>query len=175
MPQSAAVPDATDLAAPLEAPIQRVLAEWLDYNGHMNIAYYSLAFDRALDHFFDVLGIGWDYTRSGAGSAFALENHLTYSREVREGDPLRITFQLLDHDAKRIHFIEQMHHAEEGFLSATSEQIAMHVSMETRRAAPFPPDILDRVVRIRTAHAGLPIPPQVGRVIGITGRPAKAG
>lgn len=175
MPQAAAVPSQTDFAAPLEAPIQRVLPEWLDYNGHMNIAYYSLAFDKALDHFFDALGIGWDYTRSGAGSAFALENHLTYLREVHEGDPLRITFQLLGYDPKRIHFIEQMYHAEEGFLSATSEQIAMHVSMETRRAAPFPPEVLDRVIRMRAAHAGLAVPPQVGHVIGLPRKPAQAG
>ena len=44
---------------PFRTKNQIVLAEWIDYNGHMNVAYYTLAFDKALDFFFeDVLGIG---------------------------------------------------------------------------------------------------------------------
>ncbi len=31
--------------APLELRQGRVRPEWLDYNGHMNVAYYVLAFD----------------------------------------------------------------------------------------------------------------------------------
>jgi acyl-CoA thioester hydrolase len=156
---------------PLEAPIQRVLAEWIDGNGHLNVAYYSLIFDRALDRFFDDMGIGWDYTQKGEGSAFVLEAHVSFLKEVKTDDPLRVTFQLLDHDEKRIHYIEHMYHATEGFLAATSEQISVHIDMKTRRSSAFPEPVLARIRDIQRAHAKLPVPPQVGRVIRIQKKP----
>jgi acyl-CoA thioester hydrolase len=154
-------------AAPLDLPGQRVLPEWIDYNGHMNVAYYVLAFDKATDRLFDLLDLGADYAKRTSNSSFVLETHVTYAQEVHEGDPLRFTAQLLDYDAKRLHYFLQMFHAEEGYLSATSEQIALHVSLDTRRTAPIPPDQLARLSAVMAAHQGLAKPRQAGSVIGI--------
>lgn len=154
-------------AAPLELSGQRVLPEWIDYNGHMNVAYYVLAFDKATDRLFDLLDLGVDYVKRTNNSTFVLETHVTYAREVHEGDPLRFTAQLLDYDAKRLHYFLNMYHAEEGYLSATSEQIALHVSLDTRRSAPMPAAQLERLAHVMAAHQGLAKPPQAGRVIGI--------
>jgi acyl-CoA thioester hydrolase len=148
-------------------PLQRVERAWIDYNGHMNMAYYHLVFDRALDHVYDELGIGRSYTESGAGSCFTLEVHATYLQELVEEDPVCVHFQLLDCDARRLHFFEHMYHAERGYLAATSEQIAMHVDMQTRRSAPFPADAMQRIDALMAQHASLPKPEQAGRVIGI--------
>ena len=156
---------------PIVCPEQRVEASWIDYNGHMNMAYYHVAFDRALDHVYDGLGIGADYTASGAGSCFTLEVHVTYLSELTQGDPLRIHFQLLDRDAKRVHFFEHMYHAEQGYLAATSEQIGLHVDMTSRRAAPFPAAAMERIDALMEAHRTLPRPEQAGHVIGIRRRP----
>src|SRR3546814_11135356 len=67
-----------------------VLPEWIDYNGHMNVDYYLLAFDQATDLFFDHLGLGAAHRAATGGSTFAGDIHLTYRRELREGDPLRV-------------------------------------------------------------------------------------
>jgi acyl-CoA thioester hydrolase len=158
----------------LDAPVQRVLPEWIDGNGHMNVAYYSLIFDRALDSFFETMGIGWDYTNKGVGSAFVLEAHVSFLREVKVDDPLRVTFQLLDYDEKRIHYFEQMFHASEGFLAATSEQIAIHIDMKSRRSSPFPADVLEKLKTMRATHEGLAIPAQAGRVIRIDRKPPRS-
>jgi acyl-CoA thioester hydrolase len=152
---------------------QKVLPEWIDYNGHMNVAYYVLAFDKALDKVCDNLGIGIDYVRRTNHSLFALEAHVTYLREVHDGDPLRCTWQLLDCDAKRFHYVMAMHHAEQGFLSALSEQIALHVDLTTRRAASFPAEIHRRLDDIRHQHRDVPRPAQVGHVIGIQRKAAE--
>lgn len=156
---------------PIVCSDQRVEEAWIDYNGHMNMAFYNLAFDRALDQVYDRLGIGADYTASGAGSCFTLEVHVTYLQEVLLNDPLRIHFQLLDCDAKRLHFFEHMYHAEKGYLAATSEQIALHVDMANRRASPFPAPALERIETLMAAHRALPRPEQAGHVIGIRRRP----
>ena len=148
----------------------RVLPEWIDYNGHMNVAFYVLAFDQALEVIMESYGIGESYVQTGAGTTFVLENHVNYVGEVLEGAPLRITFQLLDHDAKRFHYFLRMYHAEEGFLSATAEQLTMHVDLSSRRSAPMPPDVRDRFAALSAAQAGLPRPEEAGRPMGIRRR-----
>jgi len=158
--------------APLICPAQTVEDTWLDYNGHMNMAFYNVAFDRGVDHLFDFLGVGAEYAASGVGSCFTLEVHVTYLQELLRADPLTIHLQLLDFDHKRMHFFEQMYHADEGYLAATSEQICMHVDMQTRRSAPFPLAALERLRSLRDVHRTLQIPPQVGHVIGLPTRPA---
>jgi len=144
-----------------------VIPDWIDYNNHLNMAFYNVIFDKGVDHVYDFLGIGEDYTASGNGSCFTMEVHLHYLQELSLGDEVEVHFQLLDFDHKRVHFFEQMHHRGEGYIAATSEQIGMHVDMASRRSAPFPDEVLLRLEELRDAHAGLEIPAQVGHVIGI--------
>jgi acyl-CoA thioester hydrolase len=145
----------------------------VDLNGHMNMAYYHLLFDESLDKAFSELGIGWDYTQAGQGSSFTAEVHVCYLDELLKGDPVRITYQLLDADAKRIHIFGHMYHAEKGYLAATSEQMCVHVDMQTRRVAPFPQAQQARIDAMMSAHRHLPRPEQAGRVIGIRRKAAE--
>ena len=151
----------------MELQRARVLPEWIDYNGHMNVAYYVLAFDKALDAFCDRVDIGHDYVQRTRNSIFVLECHVTYLQEVVEGDPLLFTLQMLDADDKRFHYFMRMYHAEQGYLAATSEQITMHVSLETRRGAVMPAATRRRIQAMVEAHQSLSRAEQAGHVIGI--------
>jgi acyl-CoA thioester hydrolase len=133
----------------------------------MNMGYYVVVFDLATDAWFGYIGLGEAHRAAHAVTTFCLEAHVTYHREVREGDPLRFTSQLLDHDAKRIHYVHEMYHATENYLVATNELMSLHVSETARRATPMTPAILERLARIQAVHAALPRPPQVGRRIGL--------
>jgi len=159
-------------SARLELHSERVHPEWIDYNGHMNVAYYVLAFDHATDALFDHIGLTEDYRRRTGNSTFAVEAHLTYQREVHEGDPLRFTTQFLELDRKRMHFIHFMYHATEGFLAATSEWLSLHVDMATRKVAAMPDELYSRVAEVMRAHSALPWPDEVGRVIHVAQRRA---
>ena len=155
------------LGTPAICPVQRVLPDWIDYNNHLNMAFYNVIFDKGVDHVYDFLGIGEAYAASGKGSCFTMEVHLHYMQELSLADEVEVHFQLLDFDHKRLHFFEQMYHREQGYIAATSEQIGMHVDMASRRSAPFPDEVLSKLEELRDAHAGLEIPAQVGHVIGI--------
>jgi acyl-CoA thioester hydrolase len=157
--------------APLELYRDKVRPEWIDYNGHMNVAYYVLAFDYATDAFFDHIGLDDPYRAESGNSTFAVEAHLTYQREVAEGDPLRFTTQLLGFDDKRLHFVHRMYHAGEDFLAATSEWLSLHVDMTLRRVAPMPAQIQARFTEVMASHRSLAIPPEAGRVIKAPGDP----
>ena len=146
---------------------EEVQPEWIDYNGHMNVAYYELAFDHATDGLLDLVDLGLDYAGRSNNSSFVLESHVTYARELALGDPLRFDLLFLDADEKRLHYFFEMHHAEEDYLAATSEQIAIHVSLESRRTEAFPEPVMRRLEALKSAHAAVPRPTQIGRVIGI--------
>jgi acyl-CoA thioester hydrolase len=153
--------------APIKCPPRAVEQAWIDYNGHMNMAYYVLVFDQCLDHVYDLLGIGEQYVQDHSASCFTREIQVNYLQELTLGDPIRVEFQLLDWDAKRLHFIETMHHEREGYLAATAEQLALHVDMTSRRTAPFPDAVQLRLTDMMHAHARLAKPEQVGQHIGI--------
>ncbi|SRR5579875_14583 len=158
---------AGDIAAPFVSSLMRVEPQWIDYNGHLNMAYYNVLFDRAVDEVYELIGIGLPYLRATAHSTFTAEVHVRYLRELHEGDPVRVTWQLLDYDEKRIHYFEQLLHAEEGWLSATSENMTLHVDMTAKKVAPFPAAVMQRLARVKEAHARLPRPEGVGRRIAM--------
>ncbi|MDQ2101387.1 thioesterase family protein [Azospirillum isscasi] len=153
--------------APLNLHRETVRPEWIDYNGHMNVAYYLLAFDHATDAVLDHFGIGKDYAEGEGRSMFAVEAHLTYAREVTEGDGLTFASLILGGDAKRLHLFHEMRHEEDGFLAATAEFVLVHVDLTERRSVPLAPETVERLARTTAEHAALPVPPQAGRSVGL--------
>ena len=155
--------------APFMSSIMTVLPEWIDYNGHMNMAYYNVLFDRCADEAYERLGFGPDYAKSRGLTTYTAEFHLCYVRELHEGDAVRVSFQLVDHDAKRFHTYQEIHHTD-GWLAATGEALGLHIDMSGPKVAPFPDDVAARVRAMHAAHAALPRPERAGRSIGIARR-----
>lgn len=152
-------------ATPLDLHRETVRPDWIDYNGHMNVAYYLLAFDHATDAVLDRFGIGKAYVAAENRSVFVVDAHLTYAREVTEGTPLRFDSLVLGADAKRLHLFHEMRHAEEGWLAATAEFMLLHVDLATRKTSPFPPAVAAALAEQAAAHAAGPWPPQAGRAV----------
>jgi acyl-CoA thioester hydrolase len=162
-----AAADAALRSGPFLSSVMQIEPQWIDYNGHLNMAYYNVMFDRAIDELWLELGIGPTYMRERHGSTFTAECHVRYLREIHLGDPVRISVFLLGADAKRLHTFEELRHASEDWLSATSENMTVHVDMAARRTAPFPSDIQGRIQEVVQAHAVLPRPDGVGRSVGM--------
>src|SRR4051794_16454311 len=146
---TAAADDDTLLGpAPFLASVMQVEPQWIDYNGHLNMAYYNVLFDRAIDELWLELGIGPAHMEQRRGSTFSAECHVRYLREIHRDDPVQIAVLLLAADEKRLHTFEELRHATEGWLSATSENIHLHVDISARKTAPFPPDIQGRIAGV---------------------------
>lgn len=155
------------MVKPLELYTDVVRPDWIDYNGHMNVAYYVLAFDFATDALWDYLGLTDAYRDASGQSTFAAEEHVTYQREVREGDPLRFSCQLVAWDKKRIHHFHRMYHADEGYLAATIESMSLCVDLKSRRVTEFGAEIQSKLHGLMAEHQFLPRPEQLGRVIQV--------
>src|SRR4051794_6386301 len=146
-----------------------VLPEWIDANGHMNLAYYVVLFDQATDLLYDELGVGQAYRDVTGNSTFTAETHTLYERELRVGERVRITCHLLGADAKRMHYFHEMFHTEHGHRVAAQEILALHIDMSIRRVAPFPPELHARLQDAVRGRAGQPVPHGVGRRIAMPG------
>lgn len=154
-------------AAPLDLHRETVLPDWVDYNGHMNVAYYVLVFDHATDALLDHIGLDDAHRAETGNSVFVAEAHVTYEIEVMEGDRLRVTTQVLDSDAKRMHVFHRMYVDGSAEVAATNELMILAVDLTARRVAPLAETVGANLAKLTAAHAGLAVPAQAGRRIGI--------
>ena len=145
-----------------------VKPEWIDYNGHLNMAYYNVLFDLCADEVYDGLGFGPDYQKSGF-TTYIAEFHVCYVQELKLNDQVNVTFQLVDCDEKRFHSYQEIWHRD-GWLAATGEALALHIDQSGPTVAPMPADIFSKVAEMRDLHAQLPRPDRVNRSIGIKPR-----
>jgi acyl-CoA thioester hydrolase len=144
-----------------------VRPEWIDHNGHMNLAYYTVLFDYATDQLFDLLDLGLAYRRRTDLGTFVIETHNRYERELLAGDKVRVTIQVLFADDKRLHLAHEMYRLDDGERAATQELLFLHVDLRERRVTPFPAELRARVHAAVAAHASLPRPAWVGRHVGM--------
>jgi acyl-CoA thioester hydrolase len=154
------------LPTPFVSRVMELEKDWIDYNGHLNMAYYNVFFDRCSDDVFELMGLGPNYAKERRLTIYTAEVHICYVQELHLGDNVTVTFQLLDHDEKRLRAYQEIRHVD-GWLAATSEQLSLHVDMAGPKVAPFPADIMAKVEAMRAAHAALPMPERAGRSIGI--------
>ena len=153
--------------APFVSSVMIVEPQWIDQNGHLNMAYYNVLFDRGLDEAFGLVGLGWNYLKERGNSTFTAEVHVRYLREIHGGDPVRVTCQLLDFDSKRLHIFQQLFHATEGWVSATSENMSLHIDMSAKKVSPFPSDVAKRLTELKKSHSRLPLPEAAGKRIAM--------
>lgn len=148
----------------------RVRPEWLDYNGHMNEAFYLVVFGEATDGF--MASLGWDaaYRERTRHTIYTAQTHITYLREANLGQDLAVTTQVLDLDAKRVHLFHAMWREGTDLLLATDEIMTLSVDLGTRKVAPWPVDLQAALDGVFAQHRALPRPEQAGQPIAIRRR-----
>ncbi len=155
--------------APLTSWRGTVLAQWVDYNGHLNDAYYMVVFSQAVDALMTLIGLDADGRKATGHSIYTLEAHINYLLEVKLDTPIEVRTQVLGSDAKRLQIYQSLHVADTEPVLAANEQMLLNVDMSGPRAAPFAPAILAKVQALTAAHQDLPRPKYAGRTIALTG------
>lgn len=148
--------------------IQTVKQQWIDYNGHMNIAYYTMAFDQAFDAFLsEQFGVDEKYIKHNQIGPFALQSQYTYLAEMHEGETFSTSVRVFDYDYKRIHLFSEIYRGRDNLLSATCESLSMNVNLQSRKSEAYPNDILKMIEDSYQSTKHLPVPQQIGQQIGI--------
>lgn len=154
------------IAAPLRTEHYAVRPEWIDDNGHLNLAYYLVLFDWATDALWARIGLGDAYRSSGHGT-FAAESHILYRAELAAKESVVVTAQILGLDAKRLHVAHEMRRVRDGVVAALQELMYLSVSLQTRHVVPWPETVFAGLRTAAEAHAALPRPDWVGRRVAM--------
>ncbi len=153
-------------SAPFVSEPLDIEKDWIDYNGHLNMAYYNVLFDRGADRALDILGIGASYARERRMTIYTAEVHVCYVQELHLDHKVKVSFHLLDYDEKRLRAYQEIRHVD-GWLAATSEILSLHVDLSGPKVVPFPTDIMRNIQAMAAAHAALPTPQRAGNHIDI--------
>ena len=154
------------LSSPYKTRNQKVLSEWIDYNGHMNVAYYTLAFDKALDFFFeDVLGIGPSFVEKNKEGPFALKASYNYFNELLEEEIFFVDISILDFDSKRVHVFGEMRKDKSLELSAVFETVLMNMDLNARKVKQYPDRVLELFNIFKSSLGKEKIPVEIGKKI----------
>jgi len=150
----------------------RVKKDWIDYNGHLNVAYYHLIFDQAASDFFRWMGFTPELRKEHEISTFALETHLNFLSEVKLDAEVNVHCRLVDVHPKRFHFFQEMFKTDCGTVAASCESLGTCVDMRSRKSTTIPEPLFERLKLIKAAHADLPRPWQLGHVISVSPKPS---
>jgi len=121
---------------------EKVIKEWTDYNGHLNVAFYVHIFDIAADVMLDNFNMGGQSAKKDKKTTFVAEMHTIYNQEVRLGEEVDTHITYVDHDKKRIHYRLSMFHKEKKYLAATNEVLSLYVDLNKRKVIDFDRDRL---------------------------------
>lgn len=145
---------AAEVAAIPPAREGEVGPEFIDENGHMNILHYMELNARAIGHLLDLAGLDEAFRSAHAVGLFALEQHLTYSSELRLHDAFTVRPTIVDRSQRVVHAVSFVVDETRNVVANSLEQVVALVSREHRRATPFPQPVSQRldVVMNRDAH-----------------------
>ncbi len=115
-----------------------------DHMGHMNVMWYTGKFDEATWSLFLALGLTPSYLREQGRGMAAVEQTISYRRELHAGDVVVVRSWILEVREKAIRFGHEMVNVESGEVAATSELTGVHIDTTARRARPLPPDVVER-------------------------------
>ncbi len=117
---------------------KKIIKDWTDYNGHMNVAYYVLIFDiYGAEKLMTEFKMGEDSAKTTSKSTMVVESHITYNQEVKEGDEVDVNLIYFDHDKKRLLYKLEMIHKSKKYLVSTIESLSLYVDLKERKVAEF--------------------------------------
>ena len=116
---------------------QKIIKEWVDYNNHLNMAYYILIFDQACEVVLEKFKIGADSAKYEKRGTMVVETNTRYISEVKEGDEVDIMLTFFDHDKKRLHLKLEIIKKKTKIISASIEWLSLYVNLETRKVTEF--------------------------------------
>ena len=156
-----------NITSPYETIIGNVKNEWIDFNGHLNVGFYHVAFDLGLTSFEEYIGINKKWREKTKLSTMVVESHASHWGELFKGDTILQRITILGYDKKRLHIVGELFEEKSMRLAATIENMCLFVNMETRKVAESPKDIYENIKCIAKKHASVIRPERLSRVIKI--------
>ena len=134
---------------------KKIIKDWIDYNGHMNLSYYILVFDMGAEVILSKFKMGEHSAKTTKKSTMVVETHTNYIREVKQNDEVIVSLSHLDHDKKRLHYKLEMREKSTNNLSATTEVLALYMDLGKRKVSEFEEEkvkIIDDFIKLNKSN-----------------------
>ena len=119
-----------------------------DHMGHMNVMWYVGKFDEGTWHILAKSGATPSRMQSEGFGLVAVEQHIEYKRELREGDLVTVRSSVLEVKEKSIRFTHEMSNDQTGEIAATMVIVGVCIDLTTRKARSLPGDIRERITAL---------------------------
>ena len=155
-------------STPIVLPENKVIEDWIDFNGHMNVAFYTLAFDKSLDVFLeDTLGIGETHAFENKQGPFVLQAHYHYLSEMILNEMFNVRLLVVDHDEKRMHLCLDIFSINKNKVIAVAEKVLINVNLNIRKTEKYPLWAYNRLVDLKNTHKKADFPDVLGKSISL--------
>ncbi len=151
-----------------QSNVQNVKKEWIDYNGHMNVAYYTLAFDNSLDDFLEtILEIGPTFVNKEKQGPYSLQANYHYLDELILGEKFFVKIYIIDSDKKKVHIVLEMIEFKTKRQVAVCETLLINVDLNIRKSVNYGPDVIKKIEQYEATCSEIQLPLQIGKSIKI--------
>jgi acyl-CoA thioester hydrolase len=123
--------------------------------GHMNVMWYVGKFDEATWNLFAALGVTAAFLKEHRRGMAAVQQNITYKRELIAGDTVAVRSAFLEVRDKAAKFVHEMRNAVTGEISAICVLTGVHIDAQTRKSCPFPAQVVERGRKL-VRHYDLP-------------------
>ena len=152
--------------SPVILPSKKVLKSWIDYNGHMNVAFYTMVFDKSLDFFLEnTLGLGETHAKEYQQGPFVVQASFHYLNEMKYKDRFFVQASLIDFDIKKMHLCLEIISEEKKMIMAISEQLMLNVNLKKRKTESYPNWAIKRLRLMKENHKKINLSQNIGRKI----------
>ena len=154
------------MSAPLRTLDATVIEDWIDYNGHLNEAYYLVIFSKATDAIQDYLGMTFTSIKSTGYTLFTVETHLRYLQEIGLGKDVYVTTHIIEYDNKRVRLYHSMYNAQDELL-ATAEKLFLSYNLQQERVVNFNDEFASKLATLVEEQSQLSMPKAAGAGIAL--------
>ena len=134
---------------------KKIIKDWIDYNGHMNLSYYILVFDSGAEVILSKFEMGEHSAKTTKKSTMVVETHTNYLKEIKENEEVTVSLSYFNHDKKRLHYKLEMHEKSTNNLSATTEVLALYMDLNKRKVSEFEKEkveIMDEFINFNNSN-----------------------
>jgi|TARA_B110000263_G_C15137930_1_gene431979 acyl-CoA thioester hydrolase len=134
---------------------KKIIKDWIDYNGHMNLSYYILVFDSGAEVILSKFEMGEHSAKTTKKSTMVVETHTNYLKEIKENEEVTVSLSYFNHDKKRLHYKLEMHEKSTNSLSATTEVLALYMNLNERKVSEFEKEkveIMDKFINVNKSN-----------------------
>jgi acyl-CoA thioester hydrolase len=129
------------LSLPIKVSKGKVKEDWIDYNGHMNMAYYVQCFEESSDFLLEHMDLGYRYAIEEQKGVFVIKCEINYRKEINLHENFIISLEELVCKGKKLIVGLKMVN-ENNEMIADYKILNLNVDLETKKSITFSPKII---------------------------------